>query len=129
MNTRYLMIASSIALAAAGVPALFAPEELLSYVGIPASAPLPVMVQLMGALYLGFAAVNWTAKENAIGAVYSRPLSVGNSLHFTTGALCLLGSMRAVGAHPPLVAALVVYGAFAAGFAYLVFGRGAACRT
>ena len=127
MNTRALMMASSIALAAGGVAASFAPAEVLAALHAPTTEPLPLLIQLMGALYFGFAIVNWTAKDSFIGGVYSRPLSLGNSLHFIVGTLTLLKFGLSKGFSVPLLVALAAYAAFAAGFGYLVFGLGTAC--
>jgi hypothetical protein len=35
--------------------------------------------------------LNWMARANRIGGIYSRPVAMGNFLHFTMGALVLLG--------------------------------------
>jgi hypothetical protein len=129
MNTKAVMVASSACLGAAGLAATFAPVELLAAAGLPVISPLPVVVQLLGALYLGFALANWTAKENLIGGIYSRPLSLANSIHFTAGALALVKAAMAGGANWPLLLATTVYAVFAGLFGYLVFGRGAACVT
>lgn len=121
------MIASAAAMALAGAAATFAPVELLAAAGIAAAGPLPVLVQLMGALFIGFAMANWTAKDNVIGGIYSRPLALANCVHFVAGALALLKNEYARGFGTPLLPVLLVYLPFAAGFSYLVFGKGAAC--
>lgn len=115
------MVASAAALGLAGVAASFAPAEILAGLGAPATAPLPALVQLMGGLYLGFAITNWTAKDNMIGGIYARPISIGNLMHFMVGALALLKHAIAhdLGAAAGLAA--IVYAAFAALFGYLVF--------
>lgn len=84
------MTSSSLILGALGVFALFAPDALLATQGVDGTGPLSLLVQLMGALYFGFAMMNWTAKDSAIGGVYARPVSVGNFSHFFAGALLLL---------------------------------------
>ena len=127
MNTRFLMVASSLALGAAGLALSFAPVEVLGLLHVAAPEPLPVLGQLGGALYLAWAFANWTAKDSLIGGIYARPLSLGNCLHFLVGALALGKYEFAHGWHGPLVAVLAVYAIFAAGFSWLVFGRGAAC--
>ena len=127
MNTKALMIATSVCLGAAGIAASFAPAELLGALGVPSPVQLVVFVQLLGALYLAFAMTNWTAKGNLIGGIYSRPLSLGNFLHFAMGALALAKAQLAEAASPLLVTLLVFYTTFALAFGYLVFGRGAAC--
>jgi hypothetical protein len=58
MNTKVLMVASSLALGLAGMAASFAPSELLRALGSPAADPLPVLIQLLGGLYVAFAITN-----------------------------------------------------------------------
>ncbi len=128
MNTKLLMAGSSLTLALAGLATSFAPVEILTSLKISSTGPLPVIIQLLGALYLGFALMNWMAKDSLIGGIYARPLSIGNCLHFTVGALALFKHQLATGFHGPLTVALVVYAIFALAFVYLVFGRGVACR-
>lgn len=113
MNTRLLMMSSAVVLDLAGVGATFAPHEILAAAGIAAVHPLPVMVQLMGALYIGFAMANWTARANMIGGIYSRPLSLSNCIHFVAGELALVKSGYANGLVAPIVFALVAYALFA----------------
>jgi len=129
MNTKLLMASSSAFLAAAGLATTFAPVELLTALRIPPSVPLPVIIQLLGALYLGFALMNWTAKDSLIGGIYARPVSIGNCLHFVAGALALFKHQLTAGFHGPLTVALAVYAIFAIAFSFLTFGRGMACRV
>jgi hypothetical protein len=123
------MAASSLVLGLAGLAASFAPSELLRALGSPAAEPLPVLIQLLGATYVAFALTNWTAKDNMIGGIYSRPLSLGNCVHFVAGALALAKQQFSHDASVPLIAALIVYTTLAICFAWLVFGRGAACKV
>ncbi len=128
-NTRYLMVASTMMLALAGLAVSFAPAEFLEALGISASDPLPAMLKVMGGLYLGFALMNWMAKDNMIGGIYSRPVAVGNFLHFLVGSLSLAKQQVSGEFSAVLVGVLLVYGVFAALFGWLVFGQGAACAT
>lgn len=123
------MVASSLYLGLTGFAASFAPTELLTALSAPTVDPLPVLIQLVGALYLAFAMANWTARDSIIGGIYSRPLSLGNSLHFIVGALALLKHELGNGFRTPMVFALIAYSVFAICFGYLVFGRGAACKV
>lgn len=128
MNTKVLMGASSLALGLAGIAASFAPSELLRVLGSSAAEPLPVLIQLLGAMYFAFALTNWTAKDNIIGGIYSRPISLGNCVHFVAGALALAKQQFSHGVTLPLVAVLIAYTLFAICFAWLVFGYGTACK-
>jgi len=128
MSTRFLMILSAVFLAAVGLVASFAPAELLSYLKVPQADPLPLLVQLLGASYLGFAITNWTAKDSMIGGIYARPLSLGNCMHFFVGALALAKQVNIHGFHGPLIPVFIGYSLFAVAFANLVFRRGMACK-
>src|SRR5689334_14894664 len=110
------MTLSAIALAIAGLVLVFAPAETLAKIGAPPSL-LP-FVQMMGALYLGFAIADWTAKDSVIGGIYGRALALGNLVHFLVGALSLA---KALQPDPLRISALVVYSVFAFFFAWLVF--------
>lgn len=114
-------MASSLFLGAAGLSALFAPEELLKLLSLPQTNPLPVLIQLMGALYLSFALMNWTAKESIIGGIYLRPISIANFSHFIMGALTLIKYQLSNAANGFLWGVLVVYVTFAIIFTWLVF--------
>lgn len=123
MNTKFLMMASSLVLGLAGVAASFAPAELLAAWGSPATEQTVLLVQIMGALYFSFALLNWTAKGAMIGGIYVRPVSLGNFLHFTVGSLALAKQELSHDLGLPVAVALVVYAVFAVLFGALVFGR------
>ena len=81
------MVVSSLVLGIAGAGLLFAPLEALSTLGFEQTNELTG--QLLGALYLAFAAANWTARGGMVGGVYARPLSIANFVHFLVGAIVL----------------------------------------
>ena len=122
MNTRILMAASAIVMGVAGAAGLFLPHELLAALGAPATGLLPLLVQLHAGVLLGFAMINWMAKDSLIGGIYNRPVLVGNTAHFTIGAITLvkivIGGIR----EPAVVVATVIYVVFAIGFGMLMFG-------
>lgn len=124
MKTKILMMASSLFLGLAGLFALFAPEELLEILSLPQINPLPVLIQLMGALYLSFALMNWTSKDNIIGGVYLRPISIANFAHFLIGGLILIKYQLSNEANDTLWGVLIVYAFFAIIFTWLVFVHG-----
>lgn len=122
MNTRLLMRVAALLLGVAGLAASFLPQEVLASFG---AMPVPatvVLVQLVGAAYLGFAFLNWMAQGNAIGGIYSRPVAIGNLSHFMIGGLALLKS-GVVQSTWPALAFAVVYAVFAALFAYVAFAH------
>lgn len=115
MSTRVLMIAAAAVLASCGLVFSFAAEEAIVSLGGRPQGLAPVLVQLAGALYLGFAMVNWTAKGMVLGGIYGRAIVLGNMLHFTMAALALLK----VGMQPEVPAALWIITAIDALFAML----------
>ena len=120
MNTKLLMTACSLLLGATGIFTLFLPDVLLSALGVEPTEAMSMLVQLMGALYFGFAIMNWTAKDSAIGGVYARPVSLANFSHFLTGALLLAKNLFDEFS-PLMLIVTVVYVVFAACFYWLVF--------
>jgi hypothetical protein len=121
MNTKILMTAASLILAAGGVFALFVPDVVLSLVNTSVTAQLSALVQLMGALYFGFAIMNWTAKDSAIGGIYARPVSLGNFCHFFAGGLLLLRYQFSNPFNLFIMILLILYVIFAVLFYWLVF--------
>ncbi len=121
-STRLLMTLSAVFAAALGVAASFAPQEILQHAGVLPDRVSATIVQLAGALYLGFAILNWCAKGNMLGGIYGRPIVLANFAHFAIGAIVLL---KVPGhADPGLLAGTAAYSAFAAWFGYVLFGPG-----
>ncbi|MGN6543369.1 MAG: hypothetical protein ACTHKY_21350 [Ginsengibacter sp.] len=87
MNTKLLMSASAFFLGSVGILLTFMPQEVSQMLLLVGS---PILFQLLGALYFAFALLNWTAKGNLIGGIYSRPVAIGNFAHFMIGALALI---------------------------------------
>jgi Fe2+ transport system protein B len=121
MNTRLVMASSAITLALLGVAGSFLPQEILAALHQPAAGPLPLVVQLLAALYLAFGMLNWTAKDSLIGGIYNRPVALGNLVHFMVGALALAKGVTAGQRDTVIVALAVFYVLFAIGFAAVFF--------
>jgi len=120
-NTRVIMVSSSLCLAIAGIACLFLPSETMALLGMPGANDL--VAQLLGALYLGFAAANWTARGSMIGGIYARPISVANFFHFVVGASLLAKAISSERLNAAYLAVALVYLVFAVLFALLLFGR------
>ncbi len=113
------MIASALFMAALGLVATFAPHEVLQAFGGDPRSPVVLLVQVAGALYVGFAMLNWMAKALVIGGIYSRPVTVANLSHFTIAALALLKAVVGGQRGTLFVAATVLYVVFAVLFAWV----------
>lgn len=119
MNTKLLMSASAIFMGITGIILTFMPEEvsqMLLMIGT------PILFQLLGALYFAFAMLNWMAKGNLIGGIYSRPVAIANFAHFTIGGLALIKVVF----HQPfnfLSVLTILYAIFAILFGWVFFSN------
>lgn len=118
MNTKIVLTASAVVMAAMGIIGSFAPHEVLRVAGADPTGMLPLLVQLLAALLFAFAMVNWMARGSLIGGIYNRPVAVGNVAHFTIGALALVKAELAGNGHLVLT---IVYVIFAIGFGMVLF--------
>ena len=120
MYTRALMISSAALMAAAGLATSFAAPEVLALHGTTPDNATVLLIQMMGALYLGFALLNWGARGAIIGGIYARPVAAGNFLHFAMVAITLVKAAFVHGALP-LAGSALVFTIFAAWFALVLF--------
>lgn len=114
MKSQWLMAASALFMGAIGLALTFAPAELLARTDVTPAHLVIVAAQIAGALYLGFAILNWMQRESTIGGIYNRPLAMGNFTHFFVGGAAL------VKAHFWIPGA--IYAVFALAFGLLLFG-------
>ena len=122
------MVLSSIFMFVSGLAFTFFPQEFLETFKQPASPILLLILQLIGALYLGFGMLNWMAKNSLMGGIYSRPVAMGNFMHFLIAGLALVKA--APGQEIPQIWGLtVIYGGFAIAFGLVVFTNPAAVKT
>lgn len=123
MNTRLLMSASSIFMGIAGLCLTFLPAEVIKYADRTPGELSILTLQITGALFVAFASLNWMAKGNLIGGIYSRPVAMGNFAHFFIGGITLLKSAIANDFMIVLWIAAVIYSLFAVLFALVAFGN------
>lgn len=120
--TKMLMAASALFLACLGLAASFLPQEILAGLRAPANADLVFLVQIGGALYVGFALTHWMAKGGLIGGIYNRPLAMGGFAHYFIGAIVLAKGLFAGQTAPWIWAGCVAYTVFAVCFGLVAFG-------
>lgn len=121
------MTASATCMALLGLGASFFPHEVLAYFGGRPEGTSVVLINVLGALYLGFAILNWMAREKLIGGIYSRPVALGNFVHFLAAALVLIKQLPTTASTPEYVIGTVAYSIFAGCFGYVVFAGGGRC--
>lgn len=85
-----------------GLALLFAPDVLLTVLipGFPADGAW--LGQLLGAAWLGLAALNWLQRSLVLGGIYGRPTVLANVTLYFVGALSLLRGLLAGGLPPAL---------------------------
>jgi len=108
-------------MAIGGILLQFFPHEILNYFDVDSNGILPLIVQIISALYLGFAMLNWMAKTVLIGGIYARPLALGNLLHFTVGAFALLKYAYSAQNSRAVWIAAIIYSIFAILFGIVSF--------
>lgn len=84
------MITSTAYLGISGLGLTFIPEEIAKYFSAGTNTTSILFLQILGSLYLGFAMLDWMTKNNLIGGIYSRPLVIGNLVHFLVSSFALL---------------------------------------
>ena len=120
MNTKLLMTASAIILGIIGLSLSFIPNEITEYLNLETNIISTLSFQLLGALYLGFAMMNWMAKGSIIGGIYNRPITIGNFMHFGVGALALIKLVSSIETHQEIfISLIIIYAIFALSFAYV----------
>lgn len=82
------MSLSAIVMGLTGIILTFFPQEIAGFFKM-ADANI-ILLQVLGGLYFGFAMLNWAAKANLTGGIYSRPVTIGNLAHFVIVGLALL---------------------------------------
>lgn len=128
LNTRLLMISSALFLGLLGLCLAFVPAEILELHGVESEQFTILLAKGAGALYLGFAMLNWMARGNLIGGIYSRPVALGNFLHFFMVALVLVEEVLFGSLPLEIIIIAIGYIMFAAIFGYLLFAGGQVCK-
>lgn len=120
MHTRLLMSISAVFMGALGIAGSFFSQEILVIAGATVETQSVLLVQILGALYLGFAMLDWYTRGFTIGGIYGRPLVVGNLLHYAVAAVPLVKAAYGTGA-PVLIIVAACYVMLAVWFALLQF--------
>jgi len=84
------MSASAAFMGILGITLSFFSHETLAFVGATVETQTVLIVQVLGALYLGFAFLNWYLRGFAMGGIYNRPVGLGNTLHFAIVSVTLI---------------------------------------
>ena len=123
MNTKTLMIISAVFLAINGFLFTFFPNEIaVLLLGINSDNYIFILIlQILGALYLGFSILNWVSKTSLIGGIYNKPLLIGNLLHFFIASMALIKLTPAFYDHQLIFSYTIIYSLFTLSFGYVFF--------
>ena len=122
MNTKIVMTTCSIVMGLTGISLSFVPLEIMGCLGLESSKSLLYLLQILGALYFGFAMLNWMTKSSLIGAIYNRPIAIANFSHFLIAGLALTkGVLTNPGLPLVIQIAAGVYIVFAVSFGIILF--------
>ena len=94
MISAFISRTSALWLGIAGFALLFAPDAVLARLiaGYPPSGLW--LGQLLGAAWLGLAALNWINRRLILGGVFGRPIVLANAIHYFISAMVLLRAVR-----------------------------------
>jgi len=122
MNTKLVMTASAAVLGVLGLGLTFMPTEAAGLLEISAEKNMIIIFQLLGALYFGFAMINWNTRRSLIGGIYNKPIAMGNFSHFLIAGMALLKNISNYPELPfTLVGLSICYLAFAILFGFISF--------
>jgi hypothetical protein len=122
MNTKTLMIISAIFLAVNGFGFTFFPNEIAGLLINDDNYIFILILQILGALYLGFSILNWMSKASLIGGIYNKPILIGNLLHFFTASMALIKLAFNVETNLQLIFSYtIIYSLFTLFFGYVFF--------
>lgn len=120
MRTRTLMTVTALLMALPGVGLTFFSAEILQADGWTGGPGQQLLGQMIGALYLGFAMLNWSARGNLLGGIYSRPIVLGNFVYFAVAAPAMV---RALSSHAPIAVLLALHAGLGVWFGVVLFSR------
>jgi hypothetical protein len=114
------MVSSAVLMGIIGLAFSFFPQEVLGLHGTAPDNATVLLLQMAGAVYLGFALLNWAARGVLIGGIYSRPVAAGNFFHFVMVSITLIKAAITFMALPLMVSA-AVFTVFAVWFGLVMF--------
>ena len=121
MNSKLTMTVCAAILGIIGIILIFLPKETEIYLNL--GNTKTIVFQILGALYFGFAMINWTSKENLIGGIYSRAIVIGNFTHFFIGSIFLIKFSIKQSSHTILIVVTFIYLISAITFGYFLFNN------
>ena len=120
-TSKIILGSSAIILAASGLALTFFPDELAENINLPDEASVKLLIQTIGAMYFGFAMLNWMSRRSLIGGIYNRPIAIANMTHFMMVGIALTKLMLSKALPQSFWLATLIYVVYALIFGWLLF--------
>ncbi len=119
--SKYLMTVTAALQFVLAVLLMFLPDELIELFDYTNGFILPLTLQIIGACYLGMAMLNWMTKQQLLGGIYGKPVTVLNFTHFSVSAITLIKVLDVSSTlFYPVVILAILYAGLSLGFGYLM---------
>lgn len=126
----YLLSVSAGCNALLGLFTSFMPEEILLAQKIPANPLSTLLIQILGAFFIGFAMINYLAKSSPIGGIYNKAILLGNIAYHCIAAIVFIKFVLSDNLYAEVVIVLTaMYLILGAGFLRLNFAMPKAQKT
>ena len=120
-TSKIVLGSSAIILAASGLALTFFPDELADSINLPEGASVKLLIQTIGAMYFGFAMLNWMSRRSLIGGIYNRPIAIANMTHFMMVGIALTKLMLSKALPQSFWLVTLIYVVYALIFGWLLF--------
>ena len=120
-TSKIVLGSSAIILAASGLALTFFPDELADSINLPEGASVKLLIQTIGAMYFGFAMLNWMSSRSLIGGIYNRPIAIANMTHFMMVGIALTKLMLSKALPQSFWLVTLIYVVYALIFGWLLF--------
>ncbi len=115
-SSYYLLTISAGYNALLGLLTSFLPEEILMLLKV-AAIPLSILlIQILGAFFIGFAMINYLAKSSPIGGIYNKAILMGNIAYHCITAIVFIKFVLSHNLYAEVVIVLTAM--------YLILGAG-----
>ncbi len=121
-TSKIILGSSAILLAFSGLALTFFPDVLAESLELPDRSSVMLLIQVIGAMYFGFAMLNWMSRRGLIGGIYNRPIAIANMTHFMMVGIALTKLMLSQASLPQVFwLVTTIYVVYAVIFGWLLF--------
>lgn len=129
MKLQPILFPSAVLLMGAGAAALFAPDEIAAWLGLPPGVATRALVQLLSGALFGLGMLDWMNRYATVGGIYGRPVVISNFAFFFIAATTLArAAAGGGGGGAALWAGTSICGALAVLYGRLFFGAPGGAR-